>query len=228
MAATPMMAWTEALQPQVETRESGTPEPIEQIARLAALYDEARETALLANLVGRLPWLVAGLGIGAAATALAAHVATVPLVTWLILVCAGLLAMVRAYRKALSAPFDRESLRSFSGDLAAICLYAGFAWGAGGFLALGGAANLVPSLAFSAGASVFVAAILRRRDAALAFLLPATMLTGAASFDRAATQGAPAALATLSVGLLIAGALYAAEILVRREPPHAFVASSDL
>ena len=226
MAAIPMAVQPAALQP--EPRDSISLEPRDQIARLAALYDEARETALLANLVGRVPLLIAGLGIGAAATAWTAGGATIPLVTWLVLICGGLIAMVRAYRHALSAPFDRESLLSFSGDLTAISLYAGFAWGAGGFLALGGAANMVPALAFSAGASLFVAVVVQRRDTALAFLLPATMLTGAASFARAAAEGAPAALATLTVGLLIAGGLYAAESLMRRAPLHPLVARSEV
>ena len=67
------------------------------LARLAALHDEAAETAHLANLLGRAPWAAGLLGLSALATAFffARSVSPVPLAVWLVLVTAAVAPELR-------------------------------------------------------------------------------------------------------------------------------------
>ena len=82
------------------------------IARLAELHDEAAETALLANLLGRVPYLAAVLLGMACATAVLVHAGIAPLLTWLTLAAAGLVALMRAYVIAITDKGKRVSEKS--------------------------------------------------------------------------------------------------------------------
>jgi hypothetical protein len=176
------------------------------LARLAALHDEAAETAHLANLLGRAPWIAGLLGLGALVTAwfCAGSVSSVSLGVWLMLVTVAVAAVGRSYGQAIEAPFDRTALKAFARNLSAILLYAGAAWGAGLFLALPDSVGLAGTIAFTATLSALVAGILRARDMAFSFLVPATAVGAFCTLMRDANL--TDALGILAGGLLVAAA----------------------
>jgi hypothetical protein len=190
--------------------------PRAHIARLAELHDEAAETALLANLLGRMPYIAAALAAAGGAVALLSHAAVPPLLTWLVLVAAGLIAVMRAYVTTIAAPFERAPLRFFARDLQAIMLYVGFAWGAGSFLALPATVGVLQALAFSAGAIVLVALVVRASDAVACFAIPVTVLSVAAALIQPFANGALASAAILAAGLLVMAASYFSERMMIR------------
>ena len=175
------------------------------LARLAALHDEAAETAYLANLLGRAPWAAGLLGTAALVTALnsAQPASPVAVGIWVALVAIAVAAIGRTYGKAIEAPFDRETLKGFARSLSAILLFAGAAWGAGIFLALA-SAGPVAALAFTATISALLAVILKARDVAFCFVVPATAMGAFCALMR--DDDFVAMLAVLAGGLLVAGA----------------------
>jgi hypothetical protein len=197
--------------------------PLDQIARLSALYDESAETALLANLLGRAPYAAVALLLCAGAVVASGRGQTAACLTWLVLVAAAAGAIARSWRHATRAPFERLSLRVFAGDLRAIMLYAGFAWGAGAFMALSVAANLVTALVFAAGTSAILAVILRAWDVSACFVLPAALLTAAAVPGNRAEGGLAGSAAVLGAGLMVAALAWLVEkmYLGDRMPPLA-------
>ena len=202
--------------------------PLAHIARLSELYDEAAETALLASLLGRMPYLaVALLGVSTAVAVLA-HAAMAPLLTWVALMGAGLVSLMRSYVVTIAAPFERAPLRLFARDLQAIMLYIGFAWGAGSFLALPADITLLQAIAFSAGTAAMVAVIGRASDATACFAIPVTLLSAAAALMRPVELGVFAAPTILAAGLLVMGVAYFAERLLAhpQEQPLAALPSS--
>jgi hypothetical protein len=136
-----------------------------------------------------------------------AQSSTPALIAWLVLVAAGIAAIARAYTYTIKAPFERVPLRAFSRDLSAILFYAGFAWGAGAFLAIPATASALPILLFSAGSCAVVAALLRARDQSLIFLAPVAGLSALAPLMRGEATG----LEVLVTCGLVAGATYAAD-----------------
>jgi hypothetical protein len=194
--------------PSIDSPETS---PRAHIARLAELHDEAAETALLANLLGRVPFLAVVLLAATGALALFTHAAVAPLLTWLSLVGAGLIALVRNYVVTIGVPFERTSLRLFARDLQAIMLYVGFAWGAGSFLALPQDATLALAVALSAGLAAIVALIVRASDAVACFAIPATVLSAIAALIHPVAGNYFAAAAILAAGLAVMGAAYFAE-----------------
>jgi hypothetical protein len=161
------------------------------LVQLAMLHDEARETAMLANLLGRAPQValvLAGLALVTAALTFT-QVSIVLLAAWLALVAAGIAAIARAFSYTIKAPFERVPLRSFATDLSAILFFAGFAWGAGAFLAVPATASAPIVLLFSAGTCAVVAALLRSPEHALFFLAPVAGLAALASLMRGQVAG---------------------------------------
>jgi len=184
---------------------------LSHLVRLSELHVEAAETALLSNLLGRVPALTVMLLAVTSAAAVLAHAATAPLLTWLTLIGAGLISLMRSYVVAIAAPFERAPLRLFARDLQAIMLYVGFAWGAGSFLALPTDVTLLHATAFSAGAMLLVAMIGRASDATACFAIPATVLSSAAAVLRPGEAGLFAAAAILAVGLSVMATAYFVE-----------------
>jgi hypothetical protein len=211
-------------EPSPDARPTLTAPAHAYLARLAALHDEAAETAYLANLLGRAPWAAAALGVVAlgCAVASAQSVSMAGIVTWLALVVAGIVAIARSYGQAIAAPFERTLLKSFARDLSAILLYVGFAWGAGLFLALPAGMGMLPSIAFTAGVSVVVSAVLRARDVALCFLVPATAMGAFAALMRP-EGNATTMLVILAGGAVAAGLVVLIERLSGAAVPHASV-----
>src|SRR6185312_6989078 len=127
--------------PMPAAREALTLAPSETqnpVVKLAALHVEVRETARLANLLGRSAYMVLALPVltlaALAVSGLGDGLAR-PLV-WTAFMAMATAAIVIAYRHAIGRPFEHDALKSFSQDLSAILLFAGFAWGAGAFLAI--------------------------------------------------------------------------------------------
>ncbi|MGQ0741835.1 MAG: hypothetical protein ACT4OG_06010 [Alphaproteobacteria bacterium] len=173
--------------------------------RLSRLHEEAAETAQLANLLGRAPFsawlLIAGLGVIAFTSTGAVPLS--PLLLWCLFTAAAALVILGLYRRASVAAFELVPLRAFAADLDAALLFAGFAWGAGAFLALPGAASALALALFSAGTAAGVAALLRAR-AGLYFLVPAVVIPAMAALLRPLPDGPLAATLALVLGALVA------------------------
>lgn len=172
------------------------------LVRLAALHDEAQETAVLANLLGRAPYAAAMLATLAILTiAIAGIGAVAETAVWALLIAGAAISLARIYAHAIRAPFERATLKSFREDAKAALLYAGFAWGAGAFLALPPATGPVLLALFAAGGAAVMAVLLQDSGLTLAFSAPAIALPAAAAVLR------PLAAGTAGLGLaLLAGA----------------------
>jgi len=181
------------------------------IARLAELHAEARDTARLANLLGRsVHAAVALIAMGIAAMAITGAVSTESL-TWSGFILMGAAAIARAWHRTIQQPFERAALKSFSHDLDAIMAFAGTAWGAGAFLLLPSDASLVTVVLFAAGSSAVVATLLREYGPALHFLAPTAALGSFACVLRPLPASAlGAALILMACGAVAAAAILAA------------------
>jgi hypothetical protein len=122
----------------------------------------------------------------------------------------GVLAMMRAYTHAIGQPFERATLHAFAQDLRACLLYAGFAWGAGAFLALPSDAHALAALAFAGVPALVLGLLLRERQSALLFLAPLAALTSLACVTRPFAGGTLAAAVVLAALGILAWALSAA------------------
>lgn len=150
------------------------------LARLTAIHDEAAETARLADLLGRAPWVAGMIGVGALATAFAMPSSAISafFVVWLGYMAVAAIAVARVYGQGIETPLDRAALEDVARNLAAVLFFAGTAWGAGLSLAWSAAPTLAGATAFVAGVSIALGCLLRNRDLALYFIAPATA-TGA-------------------------------------------------
>ena len=178
-----------------------------------ALHDEARETAILANLLGRAPYVAGALTIFTVA-AIAANLGTMPvaeLATWAVLMLIGIGPIIRCYVRTIAQPFELGALREFSADLHAILLYCGFAWGAGAYLAIGPSASALGLLAFTAGAALVIAAILRTKEIALGFVAPVAALAAFAAVLRPFPTGPLGAAFVLIACAAVAYAIFWAD-----------------
>lgn len=184
-----------------------------EFARLAILHNEATETAQFANLLGRAPYAVALLavvsGLCGALAALAGPEAEI--LAWLVLMLIGVAALTGAYSKAIHAPFERAPLAAFTRDCAAILTYAGFAWGAGAFLALPDGTDPLAALAFAVVVPGLMTALLRTPRVALLFLAPAAGLSALAMILRPLPEGPLVAAATVIAAAGIGAAALWAE-----------------
>ena len=197
--------------PRIDNRPAEAPErqsgQTDGIAKLAHLHAEAEETARLANLLGRSLYAAIALPALALLTlALNDGVGVTRPLVWCAFVAAAAVAMLRAYFQTIDRPFERAALRSFAKDLSAILLFAGFAWGAGAFLALPAASGVTGALLFAAIPGVAVAALLREREAAFLFLVPVAALASFASVLRPFADGILSAGLILVACALVAGA----------------------
>jgi len=176
------------------------------IAKLKLLHAEAEETARLANLLGRslsagiilpvLSYLTVGLSFETGPGAE---------LVWCALVTLVAAAMVIAYRRAMRRPFERAALKEFAKDLSAILLFAGFAWGAGAFLALPAAASATGAVVFATVPALIVAYLLRDREALVLFLAPVAVLTAIAALLKPFAGGLLVSGAVILIAAAIAG-----------------------
>lgn len=215
----PFQVSSEIAKQKPETPAAPTRAERPEIGRLAALHEEARETALLANILGHAPAAAISLSVAIVITvSLTRGASLAPLLAWITLVGIGLGALVRAYSQAIRAPFERAPLRAFHEDLKAIMLYGGFAWGAGAYLALPETASLPLLLVFAVGGCAIVATTLRTRATTLAFIAPVATLSAFAAVLRPLESGAlGAALVLIGCAAVVAG-LYATERFMGTSP----------
>ena len=193
------------------------------IAQLALLHDEARETALLANLLGRTSYAATALAVATLLTVLLAR-GTMPIAepaVWLVLMLIGIGAMARNYARAIQQPFERGILREFAYDQNAIAVYAGFAWGAGAYLALGPQTPPLALAIFAAAVPAIMAVTLRTREISLAFLAPAAGLSAFAAVLRPLPEGPLAAAFVLIACAVVGGAIFWAGRFSASVPPAA-------
>lgn len=172
------------------------------LARLAALHDEAAETAHLANLLGRSPYAAGAIGLAALATAFGSASSAIALSIWLALIATSVAVIGRNYSKTIDAPFEREGLKAFVRNVSAALLFAGAAWGAGLSLVLpeGSASAIV----FIGALSAVLAIVLRARDMTLCFVVPATAMGAFCALMRDGNLATTAGI--LLTGLAVAGA----------------------
>jgi hypothetical protein len=205
-----MVAIVKMLQSQPERLpEQPVRERAASLAKLKALHAEAEETARLANLLGRSGYVGAALPFLAIVTiGLSVEMNPAPQMVWLVFVGAVALAMLFAYRHAMKRPFERDALKSYAKDLSAILLFAGFAWGAGAFLALPAGTSLAAAIAFALLPAVAIAYLLRDREALFLFLAPVTGLTTAACLLKPFAGSWSAAGAVIAAAAVLVGVLH--------------------
>ena len=195
------------LQPEIEKPRDA----LGAVAHLATLHREAEETARLANLLGRSLHVAIALPVLTAAVLALGGIGFAESATWAVLVLAASAAIFLCYRRTIGQPFELTALKSFSQDLSAIVVFAGFAWGAGAFLVLPAASGIGAVVLFAAGASVAVAVLLRERENAFLFLAPTTALASFACVLRPLDAGALGAAFVLIAAAAVAGAMLLAE-----------------
>ncbi len=176
---------------------------IHPVARLAALHAEAQETAKLANLLGRSIHAASTLVLMGIPVLTMGGAGLIKSLTWAAFVLTAAGAIVVAYRRAIRQPFERDALKSFSYDLRAILLFAGFAWGAGAFLALPVDTATTTIILFTSGACAVIAFLLRDLKSTFLFLAPVAALSSFACVLRPLAGGAlDAASALIACGLV--------------------------
>jgi hypothetical protein len=200
MAVAERASRSEAVQP----RNAEASDPRSLVARLAALHAEAKETARLANLLGRSIHVAAALVAMGGATLLFAGILTAENLVWsgFMLVAVGVIAI--AFRRTIKRPFERAALKSFSQDFDAIMAFGGTAWGAGAFLALPADTSFAAPILFSAGAGAIIAVLLREYETTLHFLAPVAALASYACVLRPLPGSALAAALVLIACALVA------------------------
>lgn len=190
------------------------------LARLAALHDEAAETAHLANLLGRAPWAAAVLGTATLASVALSTASAWGAVIWLALIAGGIIAIARIYNRAIKAPFERSMLQGFARDVSASLLYLGFAWGAGLFLVLPANIGIAAAVAFTTGISIILVGVLRARDVAFCFLVPASAMGAFCALMRPLDGAFALMFAILAGGAVAAGLTYLLERISGTLAPH--------
>ena len=194
-----------AVPPSTEkpTSEGAFETPRDDIARLAVLHAEAAEATLLGHLLSRATFVALALGLAESFVAARWVGALAPLISWLILMGAGLIAVFSAYDSFAANAFERADLRSMRRHLMAIMAYVGFAWGTAGFLVLAADGSLQGYLLVSAGTSALVVLVLRMSAFSACFLAPATLLSAAALLLRSQHPRLLDSAITLGSGLVI-------------------------
>jgi hypothetical protein len=154
--------------------------PDAALNRLPVLHDEsvraARLTRFLAHAI-QAAWLL--MLAGAATLAIGGGRSLAEDFAWSVLVLIGVLAMTRTYMRAFA--LKRGPVESLAADLRACLLYAGFAWGAGAFLALPLAADGLGLVLFASLPALLMAALLRDTGAVLLFAAPVAVLCASAA-----------------------------------------------
>lgn len=186
------------------------PQTRHPVAVLAELHAEAEETSRLANLLGRSIHVAIALPVLAGAVLAAGGIGLAESAAWVAFIVAASGAIALAYRRTIGQPFERAALKSFSQDLSAILVFAGFAWGAGAFLSVPADAGVGFVVLFAAGPAVVTAVLLRERESVFLFLAPVAVLASFACVLRPLSGGAlNAAYVLIACGLVAASAVAA-------------------
>lgn len=180
--------------------------PEQALGKLAALHEEASETARLANLLGNCPRLILALpALALASVWLLGGGALWTNLLWLGFVGSAALALSAFTVQTLRRPFARLRLQRFARQTSAGLVYAGFAWGAGAYLILPADDGPLSLALFAAAPAVAVMLTLREREAVFLFLLPSGVLCAFAAVLRPFADGGLASAAVLIACAVIAG-----------------------
>lgn len=186
------------------------------LERLKHLHSEAVETLRLMKLLARVPTAAIALGTGGAILIVSSanSVPAILLGAWALFVGAAVTAMLRLARRAGALPINLLSLRTFSLDLNAVMLFAGFSWGAGAFIGMPASATMGSLLVFTLCGALAMGMILRAKGASLYFLVPNIALAAAAALFGSA--GLTAASMIFLLGGVVAAALELFDRIVAR------------
>lgn len=176
--------------------------PSAALNRLPVLHDEAvraeRLTRFLAHAI-QAAWL---LMLSGGATLVAGGGRSLPEnFAWSLLVLIGVMALTRTYMRAFA--LKRGPVEGLASDLRACLLYAGFAWGAGAFLALPTQTGAIGLTLFAAAPSALMALLLRDKSGALLFAAPVAALCASAAILDVAGGLAGAAAVLLVQGVIV-------------------------
>ena len=156
--------------------------PHDYLARLPLLHAEASRNAGLGRFVARSVTMAGLLIVMGGATLLTNGGSLQSDFVWSVLVLAGIAAMAVNFIRGPARSLRRTSLEaSAAGDLRAILLYTGFAWGAGAFLALPADPGFALAFAFAMGPALLLAVLLKDEAGIAAFTAPAVGLAAAAA-----------------------------------------------
>jgi hypothetical protein len=180
------------------------------LLRLAALHAECVETARLAAILARTPLaaysLVTGCAVLIAFSSPSVSLGTLAL--WALLVVGGAFGLLRLVHQNERAAFELVPLTAFALDLNAMLLYAGFAWGAGAFLAISPASPALLLEWHAVGAGLVITGVMRAQTPTLCFLVPNAALAVAAALAGGAGASA-AALIVFASAVLAASTSWA-------------------
>jgi len=186
------------------------------LARLSQIHAETSEATDLARFLRASVSAAAALILmGGLAIMLVGGAGLQQEFAWSLLVLAGVGAMLRSYIKSIAQGFDRAPLRESAKDLRAVLFYAGFAWGAGAFLLLGGNPVPIAGLCFAVLPSVLIIPLLRDRAACLCFIAPVTLLSATAII----LQPWSNVIVALTILLVVQGSIAAGLMLPGRARP---------
>jgi hypothetical protein len=208
------METTMALMPAAREALTRAPaDTVHPVTRLAVLHTEARETARLANLLGRSAYTVLAFPAMTLATLALSGLGAGLLrgLVWTVFMAVATGAILIAYRRAIGQPFERAALKSFSQDLSATLVFASFAWGAGAYLALAPSSAIGTPALFVTIAAAAIGLLLREREMAFLFLAPAAVLTAIACVLRPMSGGVLDAALVLVASAIVAGMAVLAE-----------------
>ena len=197
------------------------PTHISALDRLPILHGESVRAARLTRFLGHAIGAAWALMLGAGATLVAGGGRSLPEnFAWSALVLLAVLALTRTYMRAFAV--RRGPVESLAADLRATILYAGFAWGAGAFLALPTAAGPASLVLFAAIPTLLIAAVMRDRGAVLLFAAPTAMLCASAAILDVA-GGLTGAVTVLAVqGVIVMVTLLASDRAAARTLPPGF------
>ena len=213
LQATPDPDSPQNAEPPVATKEKFPTSLIHAyLARLAALHDEAAETAYLANLVGRTPWAASLLGVAGLLTVVIAirsmPLPALALALWLAMLAVAIAATALVYGRASTAPFDRDMLKIFARNLSVVLILAGVAWGSGVLLALPDDIGVLQTIIYALGVPTAIAAIFRARDIGNCFVVPATATAVLGALLHGLSPVVTVGILLGGTAIVVAGALF--------------------
>jgi len=157
--------------------------PFDALNRLPQLYREAGHNLALSQFLARSPSACMVLMLAGSAALLAAGGgATLKAgFAWAALLLLGIVAMTRNFIRGYARSLRRVPLEEAAADLRALLLYTGVVWGAGAFLVMPDVPAPALVFSFAAVPSLMLALMLGDAKAAMAFALPASLITAGAA-----------------------------------------------
>jgi hypothetical protein len=159
---------------------SGSPIPLDSLARLPVLHAEAERNARLGGFIEHSVPAAGLLMLAGLAILLAGGGTLQSDFAWSALVLAGIAAILVNYIRGPARAPRRTKLEISAADLRAILLYTGTAWGAGAFLSLPAYPGVPLIFAFAMGPALLIF-LLKDQAGFAAFMAPIVILTAAAS-----------------------------------------------